>query len=107
MLLYTQLLVLANEPEFILSIDSLSLDMGASTNLVLSLVNAQDAKVLKIDGLENFDVLSSSQSTSTSIINNKATYKKEHYYTIMPKKPGNLPYRQAWNTRAKRTGPTN
>lgn len=88
MLLYTQLLVLANEPEFILSIDSLSLDMGASTNLVLSLVNAQDAKVLKIDGLENFDVLSSSQSTSTSIINNKATYKKEHYYTIMPKKTG-------------------
>ena len=62
--------------------------MGASTNLVLSLVNAQDAKVLKIDGLENFDVLSSSQSTSTSIINNKATYKKEHYYTIMPKKTG-------------------
>jgi hypothetical protein len=87
-LLYTQLLVLADEPEFILSIDSLSLDMGVSTNLVLSLVNAQNAKVLKIDGLENFDVLSSSQSTSTSIINNKATYKKEHYYTIMPKKTG-------------------
>ena len=88
MLLYTQLLVLANEPEFILSIDSLSLDMGVSTNLVLSLVNAQDAKVLKIDGLENFDVLSSSQSTYTSIINNKATYKKDHNYIIMPKKTG-------------------
>ena len=106
MLLYTQLLVLANEPEFILSIDSLSLDMGASTNLVLSLVNAQDAKVLKIDGLENFDVLSSSQSTYTSIINNKQP-KKEHITQLCRKKPGNLPYRQAWNTRAKRTGPTN
>ncbi|HEY8499674.1 MAG TPA: BatD family protein [Clostridia bacterium] len=87
-LLCTQLLVMADEPEFILSIDSLSLEMGVSTNLVLSLVNAQDAKVLKIEGLENFDVLSSSQSTYTSIINNKATYKKDHNYIIMPKKTG-------------------
>jgi hypothetical protein len=87
-LLCTQLFVLADEPEFILSIDDLSLEMGVSTNLVLSLVNAPDAKVLKIEGLEDFDVLSSSQSAYTSIINNKATYKKDYNYIIIPKKTG-------------------
>lgn len=87
-LLCTPQAILANEPQFILSSDSLSLEMGASTNLVLSVVNAQDAKVINIDGLENFDVLSGSQSTYTSIVNNKATHKKDHNYIIMPKKTG-------------------
>ena len=89
-LLCTQLPVLADEPELILSIDDLSLEMGVSTNLVLSLVNARDAKVLKIEGLDDFDVLSSSQSAYTSIINNKTTYKRDHNYIIMPKKTGEL-----------------
>ena len=87
-LLCTQLFVLADEPEFILSIDDLSLEMGVSTNLVLSLVNAPDAKVLKIEGLDDFDVLSSRQSAYTSIIINKTTYKRDHNYIIMPKKTG-------------------
>lgn len=87
-LLLAQQLSLADEPEFVLSIDSLSLEMGVSTNLVLSVVNAQDAKDIKINGLEDFDVLSSSQSSYTSIINNKATYKKDYNYIIMPQKAG-------------------
>lgn len=78
----------AKDAEFILTIDSLNLQMGVSTNLVLSLVNAQNAKVTEIKGLENFDVLSSSQSTSTQIINGDMTNKKDLYYIIMPKKTG-------------------
>jgi len=65
--------VLADEPQFILSIDDLSLQMGVSTNLVLTMANVQNAKVKSIDGLDDFDVLSSSQSTSTSIVNNKTS----------------------------------
>lgn len=80
--------VLADEPQFILSIDDLSLQMGVSTNLVLTMANVQNAKVKSIDGLDDFDVLSSSQSTSTSIVNNKTSFKREINYIIMPKKAG-------------------
>lgn len=78
----------AKDAEFTLTIDSLKLQMGVSTNLVLNLVNAQNAKVTEIKGLENFDVLSSSQSTSTQIYNGDLTFRKEMYYTIMPKQTG-------------------
>jgi len=85
--------VLADEPQFILSIDDTSLQMGVSTNLVLTMTNVQNAKVISIDGLENFDVLSTSQSTSTSIINFKTTFKKDVNYVIMPKKKGQFTLR--------------
>ena len=78
----------AKDAEFILTIDSLNLQMGVSTNLVLSLVNAQNAKVTEIKGLDDFDVLSSSQSTSTQIINGDMTNKKDLHYIIMPKQTG-------------------
>ncbi|NLO40062.1 MAG: protein BatD [Ruminiclostridium sp.] len=78
----------AKDAEFTLTIDSLNLQMGISGNLVLSLVNAQNAKVTEIKGLDSFDVLSSSQSTSTQIINGDMTNKKELFYIIMPKQTG-------------------
>lgn len=80
----------AKDPEFTLTIDSLNLEMGVSTNLVLSLVNAQNAKVTGINGLDSFDVLSSSQSTSTQIVNGDMTNKKDLYYIIMPKQTGSF-----------------
>lgn len=78
----------AQEPVFRLDIDSLNLQTGISTNIVISLVNAQGAEVLNIEGLENFEVLSQSQSTVTSIINGETTYQEDLYYTIMPKTAG-------------------
>lgn len=81
-------IALGKDAEFILSADSLSLETGVSTNLVVNLVNAQRADVTEIKGLENFDVLSTSQSTSTQIINNDVTNQKEIKYIIMPKKTG-------------------
>lgn len=79
---------LAKEAQFSLSIDSLSLQMGVSTNLVVFMENGQSAKVLSIEGLEHFDVLSTSQSTSTSIVNGSMSNAKNVYYIIMPKETG-------------------
>lgn len=80
--------VLAKDPEFRLDIDSLNLQKGKSTNLVLSLVNAQGAKLSQISGLDNFDVLSSNQSTSTQIINGDVSYQNDIRYIVMPKNTG-------------------
>jgi hypothetical protein len=81
-------MVLAEEPQFRLDIDSLNLQMGTSASLVLSTVNVRDAEVKDIEGLQNFNVLSTSQSTSTRIVNGKTTYQKDINYIIMPKKTG-------------------
>lgn len=80
--------VFAKNPEFRLDIDSLNLQKGTSTNLVLSMVNAQGAEVIDIKGLENFDVLSSNQSTSTRIINGDISYQHNISYIVMPKNVG-------------------
>ena len=76
------------EAEFQLNIDSLRLQEGVSTNLVVSLVNAPNASVKEITGLENFDVLSTGQSSSTQIINGDLSMRKDIRYVIMPKQSG-------------------
>lgn len=87
-LLGTSTYVSAKDPQFLLDIDSLNLQKGKSAKLVLSMVNAQGAKLTQIKGLENFDVLSSHQSTSTQIINGDITYQNDINYVIMPKNTG-------------------
>lgn len=80
--------VLAANPEFRLEIDSLSLQKGVSTNLVLSVINAKGAKLLEIEGLENFEVLTSGQSASTRVVNGKVSFQSDISYVIMPKREG-------------------
>ncbi|TYQ16882.1 UNVERIFIED_CONTAM: oxygen tolerance protein BatD [Acetivibrio alkalicellulosi] len=80
--------IYGNEPQFILDIDALILSKGESTQLVLSMINAQDGQILSIEGLEDFNVISTSTSTSTQIINRDVTHKKSHTYVIMPKTTG-------------------
>lgn len=87
-ILGTNVRVIAKDPQFLLNIDSLNLQKGKSTNLVLSLINAQGAKLSQIKGLENFDVLSSNQSTSTQIINGDVSYQNDIRYVIMSKSTG-------------------
>lgn len=84
----TNIRVLAKDPQFLLEIDSTSLQVGKSTRLELSIVNAQGAKLSQIKGLDNFDVLSSNQSTSTQIINGDITFQNSINYVIMPKNTG-------------------
>jgi len=80
--------ILAKDPQFLLNIDSSNLQKGKSTRLTLSMVNANGAKLSQIKGLENFDVLSTNQTTSTQIINGDMTQQNDIIYVIMPKKTG-------------------
>jgi hypothetical protein len=80
--------VLAKDPEFRLDMDTLNLQKGTSTNLVLSVINANNAQVVDITGLDNFDVVSKSNSTSTRIINGDKTVQINYVYVIMPKTTG-------------------
>lgn len=80
--------VLAKDPQFLLDIESSSLQKGKSTRLTLSIVNANGAKLSQINGLENFDVLSTNKSTSTQNINGDVTYQNNIIYVIMPKSTG-------------------
>lgn len=86
--IFTQSTVLAEEAQFKLDADSLSIKTGVSTNLVITMVNAQSAEVAEVRGLENFDVISSSESTSTQIVNGNVTKQKAIYFVLMPKKAG-------------------
>ena len=81
----------AGEPEFQISIDNLNLTKGASTTIVVSITNAQDAEVVSIDGIENFDILSQSQSSSTSIVGWDVTVIREIKFIVIPKKEGQFP----------------
>jgi hypothetical protein len=78
----------AQEPAFRIDMDNLNLQKGVSSSFVVSMINAQGAELVKIEGLEHFDVLSQSQSTSASIVNGTSTYQMDLHYTIMPKAEG-------------------
>jgi len=80
--------VQAKQPQFRLDADSIKMSRGESTNLVLSIIDAQNADVDSIQGIENFDVVSQNSSMSTQIINGDATIQRSIKYTIMPKKTG-------------------
>lgn len=78
----------AQEPVFRLDMDNLNLQKGVSSNLVVSMANAEGAKINSIEGLENFDVISQNSSTSISIAGNESAYREDLYYTVMPKTTG-------------------
>jgi len=78
----------AQETSFRLNANNLNLQRGVSSTFVLSIINAQDARVLNIEGIENFDVVSQSQSSSTSIVNRNVTRQLDIHYTIIPKNSG-------------------
>ncbi|HEX3028590.1 MAG TPA: BatD family protein [Clostridia bacterium] len=90
MLFLPYLNAFAAETQFQLTIDNQNLEMGTSANLVLSMVNADNAKPGDIKGLDNFDVLSSNPTYSTQVINGNATSQTDINYTIMPKKTGDF-----------------
>lgn len=80
--------VYAEESSVYLDIDDLSLEVGVSTTLTLTVENMDNAEFKSIEGIENFDVLSSGQSSSTQIINNKSTTKIQLNFDLMPKAVG-------------------
>ena len=77
-----------SEPAFRIDMDSLNLQKGVSGNIVISMKNAQGAEIVGIEGIENFDILSQSQSSVTNIIGGAAEYENSYHYTVMPKNTG-------------------
>jgi len=75
-------------PVFTLTMDSLNMQKGVSGGFYVSMVNARGATIYGVDGLEDFDVLSQNQSSSTTIANGATSYQEEIYYVIMPKTEG-------------------
>ena len=75
-------------PDFRLSIDSLTLQLGVSTRLNLTMENASSAKLLQIEGLDAFDLVAQSSSSSTSITGSQIHRQDELVYTIIPKAIG-------------------
>lgn len=78
----------AQDTAFQLDMDSLNLQKGVGATITLSLINAQNAEIISIDGLENFDVLSQSSGSSTTIANSYTIYQEDIYITVMPKVTG-------------------
>ncbi len=93
--------VLAKDPEFRLDIDSLNLQKGEGTTLVLSLVNAEGAQISEIRGMENFEIMSTNQSNSTQIINGDISYQINMSYVIMPKNVGQFKLQGSINYNGK------
>ena len=78
----------AQEPEFRVEMDSLQLQVGVSTRMVISLVNASGANIVSVNGLEYFEVLSQSQSESTTIANNETRTQIDLHVSLMPQAMG-------------------
>lgn len=88
MILQSVPVLAANEPNFNIDMDSLNLQKGVSTSLIITLENAEGAKIISIEGIDNFDILSRSQGTSTSIVGGNISHEEYQYYQIMPKTTG-------------------
>lgn len=73
--------------ELILNSSNLAPSKYEVFNLEVSFVN-EDKERYKIDGIDNFDVLSKGSSNSYNVINGKTTSMKSDIYRLKPKKDG-------------------
>ena len=78
----------AQNPQFSIDMDNRNLQTGVSAIFVVSIANARGAEIVRVEGLEDFDLLSQSQSTSTTIGTGGSSQQVDNYYTIMPKSTG-------------------
>ncbi len=86
---FFRLPVYAADQEVLIEMNDTKLQMDVSTEMSLILRNVSgDVKLVSFEGLDNFEVLSNSQSSSTSIINGAASKEVKSNYTIMPKSVG-------------------
>lgn len=77
-----------NESKVEMIVDSTDLTVGASANLSVVFTNASKPEIHDISGIDNFEIISSSQSSSTQIVNGNTTKQKQIIYTIVPKSEG-------------------
>ena len=90
----TSVTAYAADTEVLIQMDNQNLRMGVSTQLSLVLRNmSSKASLDEFKGLEHFEVLSTSQSSSTSIINGTSTKEVTLTYTVLPKEEGSFDLR--------------
>ncbi|MCL1974573.1 MAG: BatD family protein [Firmicutes bacterium] len=78
----------ATDTEFRLEMDNLNMQIGVSSYLTLTIINAQGAKITGIAGIDDFDVLSQNSGTSINMINGQSSFQENRQYIIMPKTAG-------------------
>ncbi len=78
----------AEEAKVYLEAGDTEMAVGTSQDVSLVFENVNKAEIVSFDGLDAFDVVSKSQSSSTSIINGSKTMQHKVNYTLMPKKEG-------------------
>lgn len=70
--------------------DSTNIQLGISTDLSIVFNDVDKAEIIGMTGIDNFEVLSTSQSSSTQFINGASSHQKQVTYTIMPKTTGSF-----------------
>lgn len=56
--------------------------------MAVSIVNAQNAEIVDIEGIDNFRIVSTSTSDGTQIINSQVTHTRTYRHVIIPKFTG-------------------
>lgn len=80
--------IYGEEAGITLEIGSREIEMGSSTDVTLTLHNDVNPTSIQIRSLDQFDILSNSQSSSTQIINGESSKIIQYHLTLMPKDTG-------------------
>jgi hypothetical protein len=78
----------AADEKVTLQVDDTSIEIGSSLQLTLSIFGGLEVQDIGIEGLENFEVVSTSQSSSTQMVNGVSSSKVEYHVELMPKSIG-------------------
>ena len=78
----------AEDPEFRLEMDSLVVEQGVQTRMIISLVNAPNVSNIEVAGMENFSIVSQTSSTSTTVVNNETRTQVDVIVTLIPQTLG-------------------
>ena len=72
------------EDTITVEMENTNLEVGTSVNLIINISNNDPIKNINISGVQNFELISNSQSTSTETINGKSIFKKSFNVVLMP-----------------------
>lgn len=90
--LFTFLLVpiTAEEEAITLDVASTNIEMGMSTEVTLSIHNGMKVDSIQLLNIDQFEIISNSQSSSTQIINGEKSQVKTYKINLMPKAVGSF-----------------
>jgi hypothetical protein len=71
-----------------LTVDKTTIKQGTSFNLQITISNSNSVKLVSINGIDDFENISSNTANSIQIINGQTSQSQTITYTLMPKKIG-------------------